>query len=398
MVVTQDLIQRSGDLKRELVAFACSGRFDREMRQTLQQSGTPVAPDGSVDIDALDHFILRHKLADGRPVVEHFVDAHPELSEADRTLVLGWRDVVEGIFSVERLHGDGLEIVNLVDELTYVVYSNLGARVFTPIAAGSFVIGRLVPLGHEWLVSGVLRTLPAEQHLAAYQSAARLALRNPTLAYRNPVKLEQAWRLQRENREAFIAFFGEDLIVVPGNQLTERMRAFHHFQLYDLRDSEGTTAAERAIKAYGAAPKVPDVEMPEDLRTAETVGVLYDEVDGLSFLPDFGAVQEAFDRPERSALRRYRKLLLSILRDPSSSPRILRRLADRDPERASQVFQRVLKQPRFSWERDGEALLHQYKADYLEKAVLPTIAVVSAAVARAQMSAPAGEEISGADR
>ncbi len=391
-MVTQDLIRRSGDLKQQIVNYACSGRFDRDMRQALpEQTGIPFRPDSSLDIDALDHFILRHRLSNGRTVVEDFVSTHPELSEPERAMLLSWSQIVEGIFVVDSRVGDGLKLVNLVDDLTYVVYSNAGTQAFAPVAAGSFLIARLVPLDDGWLLSGIMQALPASEHAAAYQAAGHLALQQPSLVYRNPAKLEQAWKLQRENRENFIAFFGADLIVVPGPKLAERMRAFHRYQLYEQRDAEGTTAADRAKEAYGTEPPVPEYDLPEDLRSAETVGVISDEMDGMSFMPDFGMVLEAFERPERAALRRYRKLLLSLLRDPSTSPRLLRRLAAQDPDRASQVFQRVLKRPRFSWDRDGEALLRDYKADYFEHPVLPTVAVVSGAVARAQLAESTGK-------
>jgi hypothetical protein len=75
------------------------------------------------------------------------------------------------------------------------------------------------------------------------------------------------------------------------------------------------------------------------------------------------------------------------LEEPSISPLPLRRLAERDPERASRVFQRVLNQPDFSWERDGEALLPRYKASYLERPVPPSVTPVGEALARAQIAA-----------
>ena len=397
VVVTQDLILLSGDLKKALVEFALSGRFARDLQQAQSQGRTLYKADGKLDVVMLDDFIMQHALPDGRGLVEHFLDLHPELSLVERALLLSWLHPLEGIFAVEERQGDAVRLANLVDELSYLVYSNMGDAALAPLEIGSFVIGCLVPLGDAWLMSGALHVLPATQRDAAYQAAGNLALRRPELVYRNPAKLEQGWRLQRENRDAFIGFFGTDLIVVPGHELAERMRAFHQYELYGQRDAEGTTAADRARQEYGVDPAVPAFDLPDELSQAETIGMNYDELDGLSFLPDFGRVLEAFDRPERSALRRYRKLLLGLLRDPSTSPRLLIRLAAQDPDKASQVFQRVLKRPRFSWERDGEALLREYKAEYFERPVLPTVAVVSAAVARARMAASAAEGIHGTD-
>ncbi|HEY7068012.1 MAG TPA: hypothetical protein VII06_41555 [Chloroflexota bacterium] len=102
---------------------------------------------------------------------------------------------------------------------------------------------------------------------------------------------------------------------------------------------------------------------------------------------NFGAVAETFAHPERTAQRRYRQAVLGYLKESSISPLPLRRLAERDPERASRVFQRVLKQPDFSWERDGEALLRRYKASYFERPALPSVTPISEALARAQIAA-----------
>ncbi len=77
--------------------------------------------------------------------------------------------------------------------------------------------------------------------------------------------------------------------------------------------------------------------------------------------------------PRLAGDRRHRQAVLGYLKEPSISPLPLRRLAERDPERASQVFQRVLRQPGFSWGRDGEALLRRHKAGYFEQPVLPSI-------------------------
>ncbi len=389
MAVTEELVQRGGDLKGELVAFALSGRFDRDLRLVERQSGRLFEPDGTFDIAALDHFILQHRLRDSRGVVDHFLDAHPELSQEEREMLWSWCRPVEGIFTVEGRRGDAVQLASLVDDLPYLTYSSMGAAVFDPLEAGSFVIGRLVPLEDAWLVSGVLATLPATEQEAAYQMATRIALQHPELVYRNPAKLELGWKLQRENQAAFVTFFGSDMIVVPGRELAERMQAFHHYELYGQQDASGTTAAERAREKYGVEPVVPVLELPDELIQSETVGLIYDEIDGLSFLPDFGRVLEAFERPERSVLRRTRKVLLNSLRDPATSPRLLSRLAARDPGKASRLFQLLLRRPDFSWDHDGDELLREYKGEYFRQPVVPTIVVTSDAVARARVTAAA---------
>ena len=81
-------------------------------------------------------------------------------------------------------------------------------------------------------------------------------------------------------------------------------------------------------------------------------------------------------------------MVLTYLQDQSVSPLPFRRLAERDPARASEVFQRVLKQPGFSWERDGDALLRQHKAEFFARPVLPSTVPLAEEQSRRQMAAP----------
>jgi hypothetical protein len=162
-------------------------------------------------------------MSDGRTVVDHFVDAHPELPEPERAMLLGWRDVVEGVFAVQR-RGDALEAVSLVDELSYRVHSNTGPGVFSVTPPGSFFLGRLVPVGGEWLLSGSMSLLPSSAREQAIELAAELTLERLERQFRNPEKLARARVLQREQRQQFVDFFGSDVVVLPGHEVAQRMR------------------------------------------------------------------------------------------------------------------------------------------------------------------------------
>ena len=389
MPVTTELIEHSVDLKRELVDFVMQPRFDRAISQALERCfGFVLELEESEFYNFLDWFILQHRLSGGRTLVEKFVAEHRELPQEDRDMLLGWRDVVEGIFEVKGRDGDALILFNLLDELTYRVYSNMGPRAFRPMRTGSFLLTRLVPIDDEWLLSGITVIQPASLRHEIYNTVAELASQHPELVFRNPEKLAHAWELQREEREHFIAFFGSDLVVLPGHELAERTRAFMHFRTFEARDADGRSVADRAQEVYGTIPTIPETPFSPELTEAETVGMIYDAEDGLNYLLNFGLVEEAFANPSLARKREHREVLNDYLKDSSISPRLLRRLAERDPERASKVFQAVLKEPRFSWPKDGEALLRRYKASYFKHPPLPGIMPLSEPISRAQIVPP----------
>jgi hypothetical protein len=371
-MAVETLLDRAGELKRQLVEFSQQPRYDRAFREMLARHGNDAEVwDEDQAILLWDTFLLEHRLRDGRTVVEQFVDAHPELSPQERQMLLGWRDVVSGVFEVQRRDGPALILVNLVDDLTYRARSTVGPSVFRRMPKRSFLLTRLVAVGDEWVFSGPTSVLrPAERDVAA-QLALKMSLRSPEAVYRNPEKLARAWELQREDRQRFVRFFGTDLVVVPGEQAQRRLDEFYAFRQEEILREH----PEAARRAGGTPGRV--IELPPELVDAETVAFIYDEDDGLDFLAEFGLVQEAFADPDLLRRRRYRETVLSYLHDDSVEPMVLRRLADRDPDKASTVVRRLLKRPRFDWARDGEELLRSLKPEHFARPPLPTVTPVS---------------------
>ncbi len=121
------LLDRAGELKRQLVAFAQQPRYDRAFGEMLAQHGDDAeAWDENRLILLWDCFLLEYRLPSGHTVIEQFVHARTDLSPQDRQMLLGWRDVVSGPFEVQRRDGPALILVNLVDDLTYRARSTVG--------------------------------------------------------------------------------------------------------------------------------------------------------------------------------------------------------------------------------------------------------------------------------
>ncbi len=374
MTTPKRLVERSGDLKREVIDFAHTDRRISPLlrREVHQQLGRRGAADPGESVNVIDAFILQRHLPDGKTVVEHFVARHPELPDDERAMLLGWRDVVEGVFEVKERKQDTIVAFNLVDELTYRIRSNVGAPAFKRAPPGTFIIGRIVPIADEWLVSGSMYMFPAAQREAAHRLAMQLGQQRPKLVFRNPEKLAQARDLQRLECQAFRQFFGSDLVIVPGRDLEKTANAYWRFRVHEFVLPVGKTAAELAREE---GKEVPDLQerIPDDLAAADTVGIICDDVEGLYYFRHLGPVAEVFDNPALVKRPRYRRALLEYLDDPDTEPLPLRRLAERNVEHANRVFRALLKQPDFSWERDGEALLRRAKPRFYEEPPLPSV-------------------------
>jgi hypothetical protein len=121
---------------------------------------------------------------------------------------------------------DAVILFNVVDELTYRARSNLGPRAFRQLKRRMIVVGRLVPVGESWMVSGNLAVFSASTRDVMLASAAQQALSNPELAFRNPAKLAEARSMVARQHEAFVDLFGADLIVVPGIEVPDKVQEF----------------------------------------------------------------------------------------------------------------------------------------------------------------------------
>ncbi|WP_030913356.1 hypothetical protein [Streptosporangium amethystogenes] len=157
------------------------------------------------------------------------------------------------------------------------------------------MIGGIVPVGDDWMISGASTAFPAEVASAALAGVRDLRLRSPTLIFINPEKLAKAREIQTAQRESFIDLCGGDLIVVPGDEVKEKVLAFYRHD-YERAGSKSGPWTE---------PDLPDPGFTQ----MGMVAIVLDEEDGLSFHPDFDLLQEVFAGPALIVRGRCREVV-----------------------------------------------------------------------------------------
>lgn len=374
-----DLIARAADLKGELVAFAQSPQFTRRLNAQLFDAADRRGHlDEATAVLTIDHFALQYRLSGGRTVVERFVSQRrPRLSDDEREMMLGWRDVVEGCFEVRRFDGDAVELHNLLDDLVYRVYSNMGRRVFASLREGMFVMGRIVPVHPAtdvWLVSGHFATFPKSARREIAQTVAQQVAAHPELLRRNPAMLQRGWEVQAEYRADFIAQVGSDLAVLPPHEAGETL--CEHYRR--LRANAVARLDRKAAKRAATASPAPEdlSRLPDEMLDADSVALIYDEVEGLCFYRDFDRLDALFADPALARDRTRLAQLREYLDDESLSPLAIRRLVQRHPDGADPVFRTLLRKPGFSWSRDGEKLLQRHKKSFLGREPMPSVTII----------------------
>ena len=371
-----DLIERSAELKGQLVAFGQSSRFDRWLTPLLLEAAGPERQlDEGEAIRIVDHFILRYRLPDGSTVVDRFVAGRKDLTAVDRKMLLGWRDPVEGIFEIQGKEKDAVVLLNLVDDLEYRTYSNVGRAAFRGVSKGDFIHTCVVPVhltGGAWLVSGAMSSYPESSATEIAQAALQLATSRPELVFRNPRKVEQGWQAMREDRAAFVEFCGGDELVLQPVEAEDLLNAYYRHRQRAAVAAQPDRDRGRRLPGLD----LPLFELPQELAGSDTIGVIYDRVDGLNFYADYGMLRDLFADPVLGGRTQYRDLLRTYLGEESIGPLPIRRLAAAHPEAADTVFGKLLRKPGFTWSEHGEALLRRRKPWYYANEPRPGVSVI----------------------
>ena len=326
--------------------------------------------------------------AGGLAAAERFIGARG-LSRADRDLVLDWAgNNVRGVFEVRSIArrdsaGEAVIALNLVDDLDYRVY---GLRTAPPegapgesapgeetLAPGAFFAGTLLPLAEDdsaWLAAGDEIRYPKADARQVARLAIDLATREPDLVFRNQEKATQGWAYMRRDREEFVTFFGADELILPTTEAEGRLNAYYQMR----RDSAlAARGRHRAVSDTGETTFV----MPDGFFEFDTVGIIYDELDGFVVVPEYGMLRAMFADPSLAADPLHANVLRAYLREDMIPPLPLRRMAAAFPDNVDAVFRRVLGNRNFTWSQNGIGLLKKRKPGYYAAEPIPGVAVLS---------------------
>lgn len=371
------LVHRAIQLRQKLVNFGRQ-QFAEVYQQTLEQ----VYPGRSENLNederlAFDTwFVLEFLLPDRRTVLSHFLKSWED--GADLLIAEQWHMVIQGIFQVRQLlAGNYFELFNLVNEVSYTVAGNPDTPL--PLEKGEFIAARILPLQDYHIFAGVIDRLPTRKKNELYQLVAEIQLQNPRMAFiDNQERIAQAYRIQAEEYQDFVAFFGADEVILNGLELPEKIREFYHYRYFQKRSQEtGATIARAFQEKYHQLPPSPSFDFLPDLEKQSDIGVIYDKTEGMVFLLHYGKFKEIFSRRDFKRIKTWRQMIMGYLADPAISSLPFKRMAREFPENTQKVFQDLLKRQTFSLEQDLNAVISHYKPmermTHLTPAIIPSL-------------------------
>ena len=131
-------------------------------------------------------------------------------------------------------------------------------------------------------------------------------------------------------------FFGTDELVLPPAKAQERLNDYYRHR------QEAALARQPARRRprHVVSVDVPALELPPELADADTIGVSYDDTDGLNFYDEYGRLRDLFADQALAADKRYVDVLRGYLGAETIGPLPFRRLAAAHPQTVNAVSAR----------------------------------------------------------
>ena len=346
-------LKRAEYLKHELMKFATTGALKNEydlQHKLLFELATEV--DEREVESMLDWFLFDWFDPNGEGVIDYFLESHQDLSKEDQDILLDWQDSIDSVFEIRSLNKNTIRLKELDEDGDFTVITSTPLDE-TPFKRRQFIAARLLPLGDQFIFSGLQFIMPDRQ-----SAIEALEMRRALEALDSPEAMENA---QREQCSAFCELFGCDEMTVPSDELNSTLQKFQHYVFAERRDPEtGMTPAERFKTEFGRELNVPEMPpLPGILSNAGNVTILCDDFDGIVLLPDFNRFKQVFEskNPDKEVAG-WQELMWNYVKDPDIPIVAFERIAEQFPERVEAVMRKLIGDKDFSLEHLYAVLLH----------------------------------------
>jgi hypothetical protein len=353
----------------------------------------------------IDSFVTEGQVNQTSPI-DLFIEQHPELSQSQQALLRSWTNSFLGVFAVQQISDDSLYLMNWLTAKTYTVAKPSHVSPLTEISrlqSGDIVLTRLAPLSDEmWMFSGPYLELGALGKPKLAVAIGNFKQLHFDYLYGDaPELLTEAWESVEKYHQEFVDYFGSDEVTLPGYQLNKELKQLQDIIRQKLLSAAGvdnSQSPEEIAQQAGLSPdamtemtqklggetqdaeksntpkmRLPNVELPKELKREEPVTAMSHPRWGQMFLGDYSRLKELLAQVERETSEEIEKLVSRNLQDSEMNTYVWQHLAQAYPQQLETVLQEVLQRPDLTIDQLDE-VLQEY--DKLLEPRLPEIASV----------------------
>jgi len=379
---SRETLTRIGDIKGALLSFLGRSEIQEDLDAAFEKRfGKEGKPDSEEQWIAFqDWFALEYELQGGGTVAQRFVEEYEDVISHDvRELVLGWQNVIEGLFEVKARESDGYCMKSLINEREYEVYPTVFLDKFE-MKPGDFAVARVVPAKGFHTFSGGVKMLQSDgsedMRAEIYKVAIDFQIKNRRLALKdNEEKLKKSLESARRQYEDFVDFFGSDEVCGTGKEISVKYQSFCYYVVFEKKDPDTGQPVAKAYETETGRPyQPPKVALPKDVLKSTDVGMICDSVEGLEFLIEYQRFFDTFQYPQQHLGKEETEdLVLGYLESDLVSDLPFRKVAKKFPYNFSRVMGYYLDREAVSADSIDD-LMQEFKPDTFDK--LPGIVVL----------------------
>ena len=212
-------------------------------------------------------YIFERKLTNEKKgIIELFKEKNTNLDDNVKEIMDSLENAISSIFEIKKIHKDGFDFFNLVNEKEYRTLSLVKMLHFRGVSIGEFAIARIFEYQNDFYILSIDEIIPQRRREDALRLTIAKQLQQPESVYKdNPQKEKEIQKFIEENHKQFDDFFHTQQIVTT-NKCADNLLA-----LFNNYTESGEKAPDDEIKKY--------IEQPQDFK--------YFEVEGFSKSYDF---------------------------------------------------------------------------------------------------------------
>ena len=410
----QNTIEKAIQLKQQLIDFV----YDAEgkIATALEVYAAQKAKKNSYGIKqqnlSIELFVSDGKI-DNRTPIDLFLEQNSDFNSEDVSIVKQWNDNFIGLFEIQTIEDNCYQMMNWLTAKTYQVYSHsqISDKEKSRWQPGEIILTIIAPIHQgEWFFFGdrIIKGRLSQPKLAV--AVGEFRDNYPNFLYADaPELLKQAWSSVAVYHQEFVDYMGDDRLTMPGYQLNQKIGELQqkmsqkkladagidsNKSLSEVLSESGTNeaeftetavdlgvdtnAVEQIIKNEDKLSMVtPKMDLPPEIKQAETVTVFSDPKWGQMFLPNFTNFTELLASDAQDDYAETSKelsLLHKYLEQPEANYYVWQQLKQQYSQNIEQLFQIYTKKDDFNINRDLDDLLLQYNKSSTPE--LPAIASV----------------------
>ncbi len=407
----QKTIERALNLKHRLVDFVYDA--EGEMAIALENYAAVKSKKNSYGIKqqnlTIDLF-LTEGIVNKQTPLDIFLVSAKDLDQQDKSLLKLWKNNFIGLFEIKEIKDNYYQLMNWLTAKTYKVYGHgtMSDKETKRWQPGEIILTIIAPISDtEWFFFSdrIIKGRLSQPKLAV--AIGEFRDNYPDFLYANaPELLAQAWESVAVYHQEFVTHFGSKMLTLPGYKLNQEIGKLQqkmsqkkladagidsNKSLSEVLAESGTDEAEfsetasdlgvdteTVEKIIGNKNKLsmvtPKVDLPPEIKQAETVTVFSDSKWGQMFLPNFAKFTNLLVEKNAEDQETNNRLINKYLQQPEANYYIWQQLKQEYAANLEKLLQDYTKKNDFNLNEDLDNLLFKYNKTDLPE--LPAIASV----------------------